>query len=235
MPVESASLAQQPLDPVAANEKTADSTSRAQVDATNLADSRATPPSSPPPIAVETASSLRSPSMRSGTAAEWASRLSIVLTVAALAALGYFGVRALGLRFMAPGSAESAANGLQIEVADGPQLNAQQSPARENAQKGVDEPVSRLVAAPGDVGRMLPFIDRTYGVEVAENEGLLVVNCGDCQDAPTVRIGKRTENKTPLAIALPEGRHEMVLSYDGRTRYRYLEIVRGQTRVVDVL
>ena len=55
-------------------------------------------------------------------------------------------------------------------------------------------------------GRVLPFIDRSRGVEVSEEQGLLVVEFDGEGAAPTVRVGTEDLGPAPTAVALPEGR-----------------------------
>ena len=86
------------------------------------------------------------------------------------------------------------------------------------------------VAGPGT----LSYIDTSYGVDVADDEGLLVVRFDADGTPPSVRIGDRDLGLAPTAVALPAGRHEVVFRRSGQTRFRYLVIRRGQTRIVDV-
>ena len=170
-------------------------------------------------------------SARLGVGPEIASKVSVVLTMAALAALGYAAVRMLSPQIWTepPNVAQSSAT-----------TSSQSSELTVDRQAATDperlpgKAASMLVDKPTELGRVLPFIDHSRGVDVAENEGLLVIDCDQCAGETSVRIGKRSPAKVPIALALPEGRHELVLTYDGRTRFRYLEMRRGQTRVVDV-
>lgn len=82
-------------------------------------------------------------------------------------------------------------------------------------------------------GRVLPFIDRSRGVEVGADEGLLVVESDSGENAPSVRIAGRDIGRAPTAAALPPGRHELVLRRGTQTSFRYVVIRAGETRVVD--
>ena len=84
-------------------------------------------------------------------------------------------------------------------------------------------------------GRVLPFVDRSRGVSVAPNEGLLVVEFeGAGKAPPRVRIGSRDLGTAPIATALPEGRHELVFKRGTQTSFRYVVIRSGETRIVQI-
>jgi hypothetical protein len=88
-------------------------------------------------------------------------------------------------------------------------------------------------AEPG-YGRLLPFVDRSRGIEVAADEGLLVVEFEGRHAAPRIRADSRELGPAPIAAALPAGRHEIVIDRDGTQSYRYLVIRPGETRVVEL-
>ena len=83
------------------------------------------------------------------------------------------------------------------------------------------------------VGRVLPFIDRSHGVEVGAEEGLLVVEPGTGGEATQVRVGGRDLGDAPIGIALPAGRHELAFRRGQETSFRYLVIRSGETRIVE--
>jgi hypothetical protein len=83
-------------------------------------------------------------------------------------------------------------------------------------------------------GRVLPFIDRSRGVPVAPDQGLLVVEYEAAGPPPRIRIGDRELGPAPVAAALPAGRHELVLKRDAQTSFRYVVIRSGETRIVQV-
>jgi len=80
-------------------------------------------------------------------------------------------------------------------------------------------------------GRVLDFID-AGGVEVAPNEGMLVIEANPQGPPSTVRIADRDLGLAPARLLLPEGRHELVFRRGDETSYRYLHIRRGQTLVM---
>jgi hypothetical protein len=82
--------------------------------------------------------------------------------------------------------------------------------------------------------RVLPFIDHGRGVQVAEGEGLLIVEYDAPQSSSTIlRVGSRDLGKAPAAVALPEGRHELrIQGAAGPPRVRMVEIRAGETRIL---
>jgi hypothetical protein len=82
--------------------------------------------------------------------------------------------------------------------------------------------------------RALPYIDRRYGVTVPKEQGLLVVELSAPGSAPQVRIGGRDLGSAPVAIALPAGRHELMLKRGAHTSFRYVVLRAGETRVFQV-
>jgi hypothetical protein len=84
-------------------------------------------------------------------------------------------------------------------------------------------------------GRVLPFIDHSRGVSVAQHEGLLVVEYEAGQGpSPSVRVADRELGSAPIATALPEGRHEIVWKRGTHTSFRYVVIRPGETRIVQI-
>ena len=171
------------------------------------------------------------------------SRVIVVATAILLGFLGYFGFRMLGgelPRQAQPTEAAAAATAAtaQTAVEDPAQPpGARAQSAGEAAAKRADDTVGIDIdtSSGGDFGRVLPFIDRSRGIDVDADQGLLVVEVGE--GAPTatqIRVGARSLGRAPLAIALPEGRHEIVFRQGKQRRFRYLVIRRGETRIVDV-
>jgi CheY-like chemotaxis protein len=80
--------------------------------------------------------------------------------------------------------------------------------------------------------RALPFIDRSWGVEVPDDQGLLVVAWKGAANAPEVRIDDSKFGRPPLAAALDPGRHELKFSYKDHKSSRRLTVRRGVTRIV---
>jgi hypothetical protein len=83
-------------------------------------------------------------------------------------------------------------------------------------------------------GRVLPFIDRRRGVNVAADQGLLVVEYEGEGAPPRVRAAGRELGAAPIAAALSAGRHEIVLKRDEQTSFRYVVIRVGETRIVEI-
>jgi DNA-binding response OmpR family regulator len=80
--------------------------------------------------------------------------------------------------------------------------------------------------------RSLPFIDRSWGVEVLPDDGLLVVEWNRTGTPPEVKVGDRKIGRPPFAVALSPARYELKFYYDGRRSTRRLSIRRGVTRIV---
>jgi len=91
-------------------------------------------------------------------------------------------------------------------------------------------------ASVGDIGfgRLLPFIDHSRGIEVPAGQGLLVVEGRAGEPTPyRIRVGDRELGATPVGVALPEGRYEVVFRRGEESSFRYLLIRGGETRIVD--
>lgn len=80
--------------------------------------------------------------------------------------------------------------------------------------------------------RALPFIDRSWGVDVPADQGLLVVEWKGTGTAPEVRIDDQKFGLPPLAAALDPGRHELRFYYKDHRSSRRLTVRRGVTRIV---
>jgi hypothetical protein len=83
-------------------------------------------------------------------------------------------------------------------------------------------------------GRVLPFIDQSYGVDVGPEQGLLAVEYESSEPPPEVEVGGKGLGVAPVQLALEPGRHELVLRRGDRSSFRYLVIRTGETRVVEV-
>jgi hypothetical protein len=83
---------------------------------------------------------------------------------------------------------------------------------------------------------VLPFVDRSRGVSVGEDQGLLVVEYegGGPEAPPQVRVAGRDLGPAPVAVALGGGRHEVVLKRGDRTSFRYVVIRAGETRIIGI-
>jgi DNA-binding response OmpR family regulator len=158
------------------------------------------------------------------------SMLASVLTLLALAAFGFFAVR-LGQN-RAP----------EARVTDTVAPAARPSAAPSGGASGATSLVegeAHVAAEPsGDAPgapRVLPFIDRSRGIAVAENQGLLVVEVeGSPGPPPSVRVGERELGPAPVALALPAGRHEVTLRRGAQTSFRYVLVRAGETRILEL-
>jgi CheY-like chemotaxis protein len=176
-------------------------------------------------------------SVRPGPARDRPS-LGFALTLAALVAVGFFGFRwvkagvsrlrspaqsaTVHARLPAPAEPAAAPAGSTPARAGGPELKA----------RSESEPVE-----PGpSVARVLPFVDRSRGVSVGEDQGLLVVEYeGAAPGAPPqVRVASRDLGPAPVAVALAGGRHEVMLKRGDRTSFRYVVIRAGETRIIGI-
>jgi CheY-like chemotaxis protein len=153
---------------------------------------------------------------------------------AAFAAIGYFGWQAAVLDRRPATAPEPRPTPTQSEDpgAEPSPGEGGPRPAGGSDSSGGGPALARPAPAPS-MGRVLPFIDRSRGVDVAADEGLLLVEF-EGQDAPKLRIGKRQLGAAPLAIALEAGRHELVIERDGETSFRFLTIRPGETRIIDL-
>jgi hypothetical protein len=156
------------------------------------------------------------------------SMVASVLTLIALAAVGYLAVRLKEAR--APEA--PVVTPLPAAPAGQGQLTADSSGTASPAE--APTAVEPSVRAPG-APRVLPFIDRSRGVAVAEDEGLLVVELEGSGTVPiTVQVGGRKLGPAPVAVALPAGRHEVTLKRDSQTSFRYVLIRPGETRILEL-
>jgi hypothetical protein len=161
--------------------------------------------------------------------------LGLALTLSALVAAGFFGWRMLRPRLPRSGTTISALSTAR---------HADPVPTREpatNAAPQADAPAVLQERPPPDAGllpqgstRALPYIDRSYGVAVPPEQGLLVVELTSPVIPPQVRVGGRDLGKAPIAVALPGGRHELMLKRGGHTSFRYVVLRPGETRVFQV-
>ena len=99
-----------------------------------------------------------------------------------------------------------------------------------------DQGVSSNNAQKLGFGRVLPFIDRSRGVQVAEGNGLLVVEHDARTQPPRVYVDRRDVGQAPIAIALPAGQHELSIEdSDRRRRSRLVDIRSGETRILGIV
>jgi CheY-like chemotaxis protein len=172
--------------------------------------------------------------------------LRLAGTLIVLSAVGYIGWQ----QFMLGSAAEKAtAPQTRIEAAKAPNVVTpapQPQPARAPASTSAapasaPAAASQATAQPAQptiqntqFGKVLPFVDSSRGVAVAPDEGLLVIELQGSDPAPNVRVGTRELGKPPIAVALPAGRHELVVRSGKSTSFRYLVVRPGETRIVTV-
>jgi CheY-like chemotaxis protein len=165
--------------------------------------------------------------------ADW---MRLAGTLVVLAGVGYFGWQQLVL------TSEQAApeSATRVEAAKTPPATPQASPAPvpepqpRPQSPPQQQPLPQPTIANTQFGKVLPYVDASRGVEVPPGQGLLVVELQRDTPAPTVRVGARELGKAPLAIALPAGRHELVVRSGKITSFRYLIVRPGETRIVSV-
>jgi hypothetical protein len=86
---------------------------------------------------------------------------------------------------------------------------------------------------PGAALRLLPFVDRSRGIAVGEDEGLLVIEYESSGEAPHVRVLDRELGPAPVAAAVPAGRHQVELAQGKRISFRAVTVRRGATTILD--
>jgi CheY-like chemotaxis protein/cytoskeletal protein RodZ len=178
----------------------------------------------------------------------------LVLTLAALVAIGYLGWQRLEphTRLGAPRSTPRVASALVqtqptpaaapvasalvqtqptpapapvVTPASEPMSEPQTPAALETAvQSGIDPNVS--------IGRMLSYVDRSRGVAVGPEQGLVVVEYTGTEPPPRIRISGRELGRPPIAVALDSGRHELVVHQHGESSFRHVIVRAGETRVI---
>ena len=89
----------------------------------------------------------------------------------------------------------------------------------------VEEPATEL--------RLLPFVDRSRGIAVGEDEGLLVVEYEGAGEGPSVRVLERDLGRAPVAVAVPAGRHQVELTQGARVSFRAVTVRQGATTILD--
>jgi hypothetical protein len=146
--------------------------------------------------------------------------LRLMATLFGLAAIGYFGWQQLTVR--KPNELRPAPLETATEAASVPTAHNANGMAAESALPNTQ------------LGRILPFIDNSRGVEVGADQGLLVLEYHGTDPAPSVRVGERELGRPPLAVALPVGRHELVVRAGKSTSFRYLIVRAGETRIVSL-
>jgi CheY-like chemotaxis protein len=161
--------------------------------------------------------------------------LGLVLSLLVLMGAGYYGWLTLYLRAPLPDAFGTTLHSSAAAAAE-PESEPEPAPAPAPALAPAPAPAAVAVSEDADpgYGRALPFVDRSRGVEVAADEGLLVVELDGRGSSPQLRVDSRPLGRAPIAVALPAGRHEIVIDRAGSLSYRYLVIRPGETRVVEL-
>lgn len=161
------------------------------------------------------------------------SKVSVAASFVALAALGYFGFRALGVQQLIRDARSSTAQVQAAPQEESPLVTDQQAAVRpDDDTSSAGGPI--LSDEDGEFGRSVAFVQVHHGVEVGEGEGLLVIHRGQGDEDAEITVADRPVGAEVTALALPEGTHPFVVRRGDRTSYRQLVIRRGETRIVDL-
>jgi DNA-binding response OmpR family regulator len=158
--------------------------------------------------------------------------LGVVAFILVLALLGYIGYRV----FAAPGSSDSPP-----PSADPPSTERTGDPAPSREPTPSPTPgTTPTPALPGQVpdqfgfGRLEPGITPTPDLQVAPEQGLLVVEAAQGGTEARIRVDDRDVGVSPLRLPLSEGAHDVAFRRGDETRFRRILIKRGHTRIVPV-
>ncbi len=162
------------------------------------------------------------------------SRALGALTLLGLAAVAYFGVR-LAQPSLSLAGAHVVLPRPSVPEATPVPAGVRDAPPAEPAQTARAQPAAPAPEQGLPVARALPFVDQSRGVEVAEDQGLLVVEDDRPGGVPPkVRVDGRELGPATVATALAGGRHEIVLKSGDQTSFRYVVIRPGETRIVEI-
>jgi hypothetical protein len=162
--------------------------------------------------------------------------LRLLLTLAALVAVGYFGWQRLEphTRLSAQRTTPAVVVPLASPAVDAPRTDPKPAPTLPNAvplahtetvvHSGTDPSMS--------LGRILPYVDPSHGVAVGPEQGLLVLEYAGAAPLPRIQIDTREIGPPPIAIPLDAGRHELVVHRNRDSSFRYLIVRAGETRIV---
>jgi CheY-like chemotaxis protein len=173
---------------------------------------------------------------RPDAASSW---LTLAITIPVMALLGYAGIRFLLPRAPAGSAALPAVQVIvptRDEVAARPLEPPPSAPfAQSDAPiRPVAEPSASPQSSPeGSELRLLPFVDRSRGIAVGEDEGLLVIEYEGSGQAPRVRVLDRELGPAPVAAAVPAGRHQVELLQGTRMSFRAVTVRAGATTILD--
>lgn len=160
--------------------------------------------------------------------------LRLAGTLIVLAGVGYFGWQQFILTPERPQPAQTRVEASTKPVETAPAQPAAQAPVNPAEPEPKPQPAQPTIQNT-QVGKVLPFVDASRGVVVAPDQGLLVIEFqGGSDSLPYIRVGSRELGKPPIAVALPAGRHELVVRTGKSTSFRYLIVRAGETRIVSV-
>jgi len=194
------------------------------------------PPHSPPP--------LHSPrplpiTERPDAASSW---LTLAITIPVMVLLGYG-----GMRYLLPRAPSGSMTSPAVEVvvpahgevaapSSPPPHSRGTPPAPQSPTPGSASEPSTESGADGDSSaelRLLPFVDRSRGIAVGEDEGLLVIEYEGGGEAPRVRVLDRDLGPAPVAAAVPAGRHQVELLQGAHMSFRAVTVRAGATTILD--
>jgi CheY-like chemotaxis protein len=149
----------------------------------------------------------------------------LILTMAALVLVGYFGWQTLETSASVPVVAKTKAVGAKRPP------SSKASPAAVSSEEtalasGIDPALT--------LGRTLSYVDRSHGIAVAPDQGLLVIEYSGATPAPSLRLDDRALATPPLALALSAARHELQIQLGGATHVLSVIVHSGETRIISL-
>jgi CheY-like chemotaxis protein len=163
--------------------------------------------------------------------------MRLLLTLAALVAIGYLGWQKLepytrlGVHPQINATTVRQAS-TQPALAEAPVATRAKAPAEPSASSKLETTVQSGNDPSPTMGRILPYVDEGRGVAVGPEQGLLVVEYTGTAPLPSIRIGGRELGRPPIAVALDAGRHELVVHRNREASFRYLIVRAGETRII---
>jgi DNA-binding response OmpR family regulator len=146
----------------------------------------------------------------------WAALLAV------LSALGFFGAKLL------PASEPARHEPRELAAADEAPTHVTTAPDEPAAE---EPPAHVLEGEPRLYGRVMPGIV-AEGLSIAPGQGLLRVEADAPREGLELLVGGRSVGAPPLDLPLEEGLHELVFKSGDQTRYRYVFVRAGESRVV---
>ncbi|HEX4351363.1 MAG TPA: response regulator, partial [Polyangiales bacterium] len=153
----------------------------------------------------------------------------LLVTLAALVAVGYFGWQRLEPRTRL---ASNASKSIEVMTTAAPGSKPPFIPPTPAATPTTETAIQSGTDPAGTLGTVMPYIDSSHHVAVGPEQGLLVLQYVGSAPAPLVRIDDRELGRPPRAIALDAGRHELMVHKKSDSSFRYLLVRAGETRVI---